>query len=329
MAASKPDARQRDRRIRPRCRPRRSRASRGIFRPADRAAALLRSAAGSPPGRWRRRPVRRWCGWRARRTAAHVIGERRLDHLLDELWRRAASQHGCRDPAADQPTAGCLARRAVLVWIDLVVVVMSAPPGWAVRTPGQGAVPSGTGAVSPHSAAWDTPLAISGASRDRALGPDRAAQDLPTLRALAGATYRSVRLVRCVDRAIKAWAEESPAWPGLPRPRRPAGVTCRASCLPSSTPHWSKLSMPHTHALDERDVLVQRDQLAHDRRRQRWGHDRRRRPVAGGDPRRHDRLGVPRPGPRPPSSRSASAAVWAKKLARNSSCTSASLSTSG
>ena len=25
-----------------------------------------------------------------------------------------------------------------------------------------------------------------------------------------------------------------------------AGVTCRASCLPSSTPHWSKLSMPQT-----------------------------------------------------------------------------------
>ena len=53
-----------------------------------------------------------------------------------------------------------------------------------------------------------------------------------------------------------------------------------ASTLPSSTPHWSKESMPQIGALREDAVLVERHQRAEQRRRQPLGEDHVGRAVA-------------------------------------------------
>jgi hypothetical protein len=54
----------------------------------------------------------------------------------------------------------------VSVWVDLVVVVMSVPPGWVVK-PSMGKELSHPHGCGVPTFTWDTPLL--GASRDRAL----------------------------------------------------------------------------------------------------------------------------------------------------------------
>ena len=63
-----------------------------------------------------------------------------------------------------------------------------------------------------------------------------------------------------------------------------SGVMRLASSLPSSTPHWSKLSMPHTTPWTNTMCSYEGDELAEHRRRQLGRDDRRRRAVAGERP---------------------------------------------
>ena len=101
-----------------------------------------------------------------------------------------------------------------------------------------------------------------------------------------------------------------------------AGPTCLGELLAElDAPLVEAVDAPDD-ALGEGDVLVERDQLAEHRRGQRRGHDRRRRPVAGEHTRRYDglrgALGPDLVGGLAEGERR----VWARKFARNSSCTS-------
>ena len=115
-------------------------------------------------------------------------------------------------------------------------------------------------------------------------------------------------------------------------PRSPA-ATSPASVLPSSTPHWSKASMPEDHALAREGlVLVEGEERA-----ERAPVSRRSLstmdvagPVAGTDAVRHEALrprsrGTPRaqhlvPRPRRRSCRASRPVIWAMQFATRSSC---------
>ena len=81
-----------------------------------------------------------------------------------------------------------------------------------------------------------------------------------------------------------------------------SGMICLASALPSSTPHWSKESMPQIVALGEHAVLVERHQRAQRVRGEALGEDRVGRAVALHHAVRDDRLR--RCPPRAPAPRS-------------------------
>ena len=69
-----------------------------------------------------------------------------------------------------------------------------------------------------------------------------------------------------------------------------SGMILTASCLPSSTPHWSKESMLPDRALDEDRVLVEGDERTEEPRGELVGEQHVRGAVALHDPVRDDAL---------------------------------------
>ena len=114
---------------------------------------------------------------------------------------------------------------------------------------------------------------------------------------------------------LLSWA--SSGSPSDPPSALTSGMIAVASCLPSSTPHWSNELMFQIVALREHLVLVDRDELPERVRREAFGEDRVGRVVAGeraartwlGTPRRDLARVLPK----------ASASVCASKLAMSRS----------
>ena len=92
--------------------------------------------------------------------------------------------------------------------------------------------------------AADRPLKIAWRHSAKAVAGTAAAQPAGTS-APKPAGAAAARCAASGSSVISDWVEES-CLPRASSSPETAGAICSASCLPSSTPHWSKLSIPHT-----------------------------------------------------------------------------------